>query len=95
MIVNIPNGGNVIDQDSWETSLVVFDARIACLPCEESSQLRFCRQIVAEAWLDIKIRLPRPSPSKVAELITSFDGREEGSEYPNFMLASERYSYGL
>jgi hypothetical protein len=60
-----------------------------------SAHLRFCRQIVAEAWLDIKIRLPKPSPSKVAELIITFDGREEGSEHPNFMLASERYSYGI
>ena len=73
----------------------MFNARIARLPLEESTHLRFCHQIVAAAWLDLASKLPEPAPSKTDELIVFSDGREEGSRYPNFMSASERYTYGL
>jgi hypothetical protein len=76
-------------------SLVAFDSRIASLSHEEGVSLQSCRQIVADAWLDIRTKLPEPSPSALAKLLTFADGREQGSSYPNFMLASERMEYGL
>ena len=76
-------------------SLVVFDSRIGSLSHEEGAPLRFSRRIVAEAWSDIKSRLPGLYPSALPTLLAFADGRQPGSGYPNFMLASERVAYGL
>ena len=57
--------------------------------------LRRHREIVAETLSDFKAKLPDQSPLSITALLVFVDGREEGSPYPNFMLASERRSYGL
>ena len=94
----VPDGeqsDNNIFQTSWERSLVVFDSRISCLSREESAPLRLRRQIVVEALSDFNDRLPGESPPTLSTLLAFADGREKGSKYPNFMLASERCAYGL
>ena len=73
----------------------MFDSRISHLPHEENVSLRRHREVVAEALSDFKTKLPDQSPLSVTALLAFADGREEGSPYPNFMLASERWSYGL
>ena len=45
--------------------------------------------------MDIEAKLPNLFPSVLSTQLVFFDGREEGSRYPNFMLVSERESYGL
>lgn len=80
---------------SWERSLVVFSSRIDYLSYEESSPLRHHREVVEKAWSDFKAKLPNESPLSITALLTFVDGRQEGSNYPNFMLASERWTYGL
>lgn len=57
--------------------------------------LRHQREIVAEACSDFKAKIPDQSPISVTALSVFVDGRQEGSKYPNFMLASERHGYGL
>jgi hypothetical protein len=73
----------------------VFDSRIAWLPPEESAPLRRHRKTVAEAWSDCKAKLLDDSPLLITSQLAFVDGREEGSRYPNFMLASVRSDYGL
>ena len=80
---------------SWEKSLAVFDSRISQLSYDESASLRHHRGMVAEAWSDFEARLPGQSPLSITTLLVFVDGRQEGSMHPNFMLASERRSYGL
>ena len=52
----------------------MFDSRISYLSQEESASLRSGRKIVAEAWSDIKSRLPEESPSTLVALIVLVDG---------------------
>jgi len=80
---------------SWEKSLVAFDSRIGSLPYGESASLRYFRNIVADAWSDFEAGLPENSPSQLSVSLTFIDGREAGSKYSNFMLASERATYGI
>ncbi|KAF9643250.1 hypothetical protein BDM02DRAFT_3123697 [Thelephora ganbajun] len=80
---------------SWERSLVAFDSRIDYLSHEEGASLRRHREIVAKAWSDFKARLPEETPPTLTTLLVFTDGRERESRYPNFMLASERWYYGL
>ena len=75
--------------------MAAFDSRVDYLLDEESVPLRRCREIVAEALSDIKIRLPGPTPPPLSANLVFFDGRDERSKYPNFMVSSERLSYGL
>jgi len=70
--------------------LTVFDSRISFLSQEEGTHLRRYREIVAEALSDIEARLPGPSPPLLSKNSVLADGRDGGSKYPNFMLASER-----
>jgi hypothetical protein len=87
---NIPRVGQI----SWERSLAVFDSRIPWVSPEESASLRRHRKTVAEAWADSKAKL-QDSPLLITAQSAFVDGREEGSRYPNFMLASVRSDYGL
>jgi hypothetical protein len=73
----------------------VYDSRICCLSQEEGASLQHHREIVEEARLDMKTKLPNESPKSITASLVFVDGRQEGSNYPNFMLASERTSYGL
>ena len=73
----------------------MFDSRISCLSYEENTSLRHHREIVAKAYSDFRARLPDESPLSITALLVFVDGREEGSTYPNFLLASERWGYGL
>ena len=73
----------------------MFDSRIGDLPHEGDDSLRRHRKVVAEAWSDLKVKLPDQSPLAITALLVFVDGRREESRYPNFMLASERRSYGL
>ena len=50
---------------------------------------------MTEALSDFKARLPDESPKSITALLVFVDGRQEGSKYPNFMLSSSRWSYGL
>jgi len=93
----IPNSerNDHVGQVSWERSLAAFNSRIGYLSHEMSASLRRSRKIVAEAWSDIEARLPAPSPPPLSANLVFFDGRDGGSKYPNFMLASEREYHGL
>ena len=51
--------------------------------------------VVAEACSDIVARLPGPAPPPLSANSVFVDGRDMGSRYPNFMLSSERVSYGI
>ena len=73
----------------------MFDSRIGYLPHEESTLLRRHQETVKEAWSDFETKLPDESPPPITALLVFVDGRQEGSNYPNFMLASERWTYGL
>ena len=73
----------------------MFDSRVGYLSHEEGASLRRHREAVAEAWLDFKAKLPDESPPSITAHLVFVDGRQEGSRYPNFMLASERWTYGL
>ena len=81
--------------------MAAFDSRIDYLSGEESEEseenvsLRRCREIVVEASSDIEARLPGPTPPPLSTNLVYFDGRDEGSKYPNFMVSSERVSHGL
>ena len=75
--------------------MTAFDSRIGYLPHEESASLRYCRGVVAEAHSDIVARLPGPTPPALSANSVFADGRDVGSRYPNFMLSSERVSYGI
>ena len=86
---------HAVGQVSWERSLAAFDSRIGYLSHEENSSLQWCRKTVAEALSDIDTRLPAPTPPALSTSLVFFDGRDEGSKYPNFMLASEREYHGL
>jgi len=86
---------NIVNQVSWERSLPTFDSHIWHLSHEQSASLRLRRQVVAEAWSDFKARQPAGSPPALTARSVYIDGREEVSRYPNFMLSSERYTYGI
>ena len=63
----------------------VFDSRINDLSFEEGASLRDCREIVAGMLADLEARLPDEYPPKLTVLLAFEDGREEGSEHPNFI----------
>ena len=74
----------------------MFDSRIGYLSSQGGTEtLLSHREVVAEALSDFKAKLPDESPKSVTALLVFADGRQEGSKYPNFMLASERWTYGL
>ena len=73
----------------------MLDSRIGHLSDKENASLRRHRDIVAEALSVFKAKLPDQSPLPAAALLAFVDGRQHGSQYPNFMLDSERQSFGL
>ena len=75
--------------------MAVFDSRVGYLSHEEGASLRRFRGIVVQAWSDIDAGLPDPFPPPLSANLLFFDGRDEGSKYPNFMLFSERVHSAL
>lgn len=74
----------------------MFDLRLSDRSHEENKSLRRHREVVAEAWTDFNAKLPdHQSPLSITARLVFVDGRQEGSKYPNFMLASEVQNYGL
>lgn len=82
-------------QVSWEKALGVFDARLANIPRERGTKLRFWKQIVEKHHLDFVARLPAGETPTLAVLVQHEDGRTEGSQYPNLIPSGEREQYGL
>lgn len=80
---------------SWEKALEVFNARLAKIPPERNTELRYWKQIVEKSHLDFTKRLPEAKPPALAVQAQREDGRTEGSQHPNLILPWERNRYGL
>ena len=75
--------------------MAVLESRIGHLLDKENPPLRRHQDIVAEALSDFKAKVPDQPPLPASALLVFVDGRQHGSQYPNFMLDSERQTFGL
>ena len=75
--------------------MAVYESRINSLPMEDSLLLRYWKGVVAKAYSTFQEKLPGEEPPEVTTMLSTQDGRDEGSEYPNLLQASVRDDFGI
>lgn len=75
--------------------MTVYESRINSLPMEDSLLLRYWKGVVAKAYSTFQDKLPGEEPPELTAMLSTQDGREEGSEYPNLLQAPARDDYGI
>ena len=84
-----------VNQISWKRALDIIDMRIGSRPNAESGSLRRWRVVIGTAYNDFQTNFSGYGPTLLTLLALSVDGRTDGSNFPNMMLAAEREPYGL
>ena len=62
---------------------------------EDSLSLRYSKGVVAKAYSTFQERLPDEEPPQLTSMLSTQDGRDEGSQYPNLLQASARDDIGI
>ena len=80
---------------SWKRALDTIDSRTGSCANSRDGTLRYWKEVIEKAYLDLQANLLRCRPSLLTSLALSEDGRTEDSGFPNLLLPAEREPYGL
>ena len=71
------------------------NARIGLDLDAEDGSLQRWGTVIGKTYEDFKSSFPAFHPDPLISLVMATDGRSEGSNFPNLVVAGERLRYGL
>jgi hypothetical protein len=82
-------------QTSWKTALDTIEARLGLQLDPGNGSLGHWKTIIGKAYADFRENLPEFEPDLFVSLVFATDGRSEGSDFPNLLVATERERFGI